>query len=116
MLGVWGNPDWHVSTVDNHFGKFIWVYCPGHAGVMENDRADRLAGKATITFCLRLGGRSEVLRNFETLAACGHNAGPMPRASHPIDRLEDKGVAAELQRAGIKRSTTSDREGRTRDD
>ena len=60
VLGVWGNPDWHVSTVDNHFGKFMWVYCPGHAGVMENDRADRLAGKATITFCLRLGGRSGV--------------------------------------------------------
>ena len=26
-----------------------WVYCPGHAGVNGNDRADRLAGKATVT-------------------------------------------------------------------
>ena len=28
---------------------FRWVYCPGHAGVNGNDRADRQAGKATIT-------------------------------------------------------------------
>ena len=34
----------------------------GHAGVKGNDRADRLADKATITSGLRLG-RSEVLRN-----------------------------------------------------
>ena len=29
------------------------LYCPGHAGVMENDRADRLAGTETITSGLR---------------------------------------------------------------
>ena len=26
-----------------------YIYCPGHAGVKGNDRADRLAGKATLT-------------------------------------------------------------------
>ena len=27
----------------------LWVYCPGHARVKGNDRADRLASRATIT-------------------------------------------------------------------
>ena len=42
--------------------KLLWVYCPGHAGVKENNRADRPEGKATITSGLRLG-RFEVLRS-----------------------------------------------------
>jgi hypothetical protein len=67
-----GNPDWHVSM----FEKSMLVYCPGHAGVKGNDRADRLAGKATITGGLRLG-RSEVARSMETLPA-----GTKPRTSH----------------------------------
>ena len=41
------NPDWHVSAFDIHLRKLLWVYCPGHARVKGNDRADRLAGKAT---------------------------------------------------------------------
>ena len=32
-----------------------WRCCPKHAGVKGNDRADRLAGKATVTSGLRLG-------------------------------------------------------------
>ena len=36
---------WNVSTVDIHFQKLLWVYCPGHARVKGNDQADRLAGK-----------------------------------------------------------------------
>ena len=38
-----GSPDWHVLMVDIHLRKLLWVYCPGHAGVKGNDRADRLA-------------------------------------------------------------------------
>ena len=61
--GKWnGSPDWNVSMLDIHLRKFLWVYCPGHAGVNGNGRADRLAGKATLTRSLRLG-RSEVLKS-----------------------------------------------------
>ena len=42
-----------VWMFDIHLRKILWVYCPGHAGVKGNDRADRLAAKVTIT-----GGRS----------------------------------------------------------
>ena len=38
---------WNVSMVDNHLRKLLWMYCPGQAGVMGNDWADRLAGKTT---------------------------------------------------------------------
>ena len=50
-----GSPDWNVSMVDIYLRKLLGVYCPGHAGVKGNDRADRLAGKATLTSGLLLG-------------------------------------------------------------
>ena len=53
-----GIPDWNVSMVDIHLRKLLRVYCPGRAGVKGNDRADRLADKATLTSGL-LHGRSE---------------------------------------------------------
>ena len=49
------SPDWH-------FRKLLWVYCPEHAGVKGNDRADRMPGKTTVTRDLRLW-RSEMLRS-----------------------------------------------------
>ena len=57
-----GSPDWSVSMVDICLRRLLWVYCPGHAGVKGNDRADRLAGKAALKSGLLLG-RSEVLRS-----------------------------------------------------
>jgi len=57
-----GGPDWNVSMVDIHLRKLLWVYCPEYAGVKGNDRAKRLAGKASLTSGLLLG-RSEVLRS-----------------------------------------------------
>ena len=41
-----------------HLQRFLCIYYP--AGIMENDRADRLSVKSAITSSLRLG-RSEVL-------------------------------------------------------
>ena len=87
MKSGMGSPDWNVSVVDIHLQKLLWVYCPGHAGVKGNDRADRLAGKATITSGLLLGS-SEVLRSFLKkyylrVQSQGH---------HTIDHLEERGV------------------------
>ena len=50
-----GNPDWNVLMVDIHLRKLLWVYCPGHAEVKGNDRADRMACKAVLTSDLLLG-------------------------------------------------------------
>ena len=60
-----------LHSTDLH--RILWVYCPGHAGVKGNNRADRLADKATITGGLRLG-RSEVLRSLRHYLRCGHKA------------------------------------------
>ena len=57
-----GSPDWNVSMVDIHLRKLLLVYWSGHAGLKGNDRADKLAGKTTITSGMLLGS-SEVLRS-----------------------------------------------------
>ena len=50
------------SMFDIHLRKILWVYLSWTCRSQRNDRADRLAGKATITGGLRLG-RSEVFRS-----------------------------------------------------
>ena len=63
--------NWNVSMVDIHFQKLLWVYCVEYAGVKGNDRADRLAGKATRSS----GSFSEDLKCWGTGdATCGHKA------------------------------------------
>ena len=78
-------PEW--SMIDSHLRKLLWVYytCPWHAGVKGNDRADRLAGKATLTSGLLLG-RSEVFRSLR------HYPRAQSRGHHIVDRLEERGV------------------------
>ena len=63
--------------VDIHLRKLQWVYCPGHAGVKGNDRADRPAGKATLKWLAsrKIGSVEEL----ETLPA-----GTKPRISHHL--------------------------------
>ena len=80
-----GSSDWNVAMVDTHLRKLLWVYCPGHAGVKGNDRADRLAGKAVLTSGL-LQGRSELLRSLR------HYQQAQSQGHHTIDRLEERGV------------------------
>ena len=86
-----GRPDWNVSMVDIPFRKLLWVYCPGHASVKGNDRADRLAGKATITKGMRLG-RSEVPRRLR------HNLRTQSQGHRTIDRFEERDVERENAR------------------
>ena len=67
-----------------------------------NDRADRLAGKATVICGLRLG-RSEVLRSLRhyvrTQSRQGH---------HTVDRLEERGG---VDRGSVRRSSFKGRRG-----
>ena len=82
-----------MSMVDIHLRKLLWVYCPGHAGVKGNDRADRLAGKATLASGLLLG-RAEVLRSLR------HYLRAQSQGHHTTDRLKERGV----ERGSAKRS------------
>ena len=56
------SPSPFLVVNDIHLRSLLWMYCPGHAGVTENDRTERLAGQAKITSGLLLE-RSEVLRS-----------------------------------------------------
>ena len=86
---------WLTST----FEKFLWVYCPGRAGVRGNDQADTLAGKTALTSGLLLR-RSEVLRSLR------HNLRAQSQGHHTIDRLEERGV----ERGNTRRSSLKGRE------
>ena len=78
-------PDWHTVMHSLRLQRLLWLYCPGHAGVNGNERADRLASTADVTADLQLG-RPEVLRglrNFLKMDRLKHNS---------IDRLKERGV------------------------
>ena len=80
-----GSPDWNMSMVDTHLRKLLWVYCPGHAEVKRNGRADRLSGKATLPSGLLLGS-SEVLRSLR------HYLRIQSQGHHTTVRLQQRGV------------------------
>ena len=95
-----GSPEWNVLMVDIHLRKLLWVYCPGHARVKGNDRADRLAGKATLTNGLLLG-RSKVVRSLR------HYLGAQSQGHHTTDHLEERGI----ERGSVRQSSLKGREG-----
>ena len=80
-----GCPDWHTAMHSLRLQRLLWIYCPGHAGVSGNERAERLASTADIPSGLQLG-RAEVLRglrNFLSRDKPEH---------HSTDRLKERGV------------------------
>ena len=80
-----GSPDWHASMHDIHLQRLLWIYCPGHAGVKGNDRADRLAGKADVKDGLQLG-RSDILRNLRRILQS------QSQGHHTVDCLIERGL------------------------
>ena len=94
-----GCPDWHTAMHSLRLQRLLWIYCPGHAGVSGNERADRLASTADITSGLQLV-RAEVLRglgNFLNMDRPEH---------HSTDRLKKRGV----EKGSGRHSTLRDRE------
>ena len=94
-----GNPDWNMSMVDIHLRKLPWVYRPVHVELKGNDRADRLAGKATLRSGLLLG-RSKVLRSLK------HYLRGQSKGHHTIDRLGKR----VMEKASARRSSLKGRE------
>ena len=48
VVSEMGCPDWHTATHSLRLQRFPWIYCPGHAGVSGNERADRHVSTADI--------------------------------------------------------------------
>ena len=42
-------PDWHTAMHNLWLQRLLWIYCFRHAGVIGNERADRLESTADIT-------------------------------------------------------------------
>ena len=80
-----GCPDWHTAMHSLRLQRLLWIYCPGHAGVSGNERADRLASTVDITSGLQLG-RAEVLRGLRNFLSTDKPE------HHSTDRLEERGV------------------------
>ena len=80
-----GCPDWHTAMHSLRLQRLLWIYCPGHAGVSGNERADRLASTADITSGLQLG-RAEVLRGLRNFLSTDKPE------HHSTDRLKERGV------------------------
>ena len=80
-----GCPDWHTAMHSLRLQRLLWIYCPGHAGVSGNERADRLASTADITSGLQLG-RAEVLRGLRNFLSTDKPE------HHSIYRLKERGV------------------------
>ena len=76
---------WHTAMHSLQLQRLLWIYCPGHAGVSGNERADRLASTADITSGLQLG-RAEVLRGLRNFLSTDKPE------HHSIDRLKERGV------------------------
>ena len=76
----------HLPAYNCRCRRLLWVYCLGHAGVKGNDRADTMAGKATLASGLLLG-RSEVLRK-----STRHYLRAQSRGRHTTNRPEERGV------------------------
>ena len=94
-----GSPDWNVSMVNIHLRNLLQVYCPGHAGVKGNDRADSLAEKSNH----HRGLASRNILNVEELETL--LAGHKSQGYHTIDRLEERSV----QRGSARRSSLKGR-------
>ena len=75
-----GCPDWHTAMHSLRLQRLLCIYCPGHARVSGNERAERLASTADITSGLQFGS-AEVLRG---LRNCLNTGKP---EHHSIDRL-----------------------------
>ena len=74
------------------------LYCPGHAEVKGNDRADRLVGEATLRNdrADRLVGKETLrsgllLRRSEVLRSLRHYLQAQSQGHHSIDCLEERG-------------------------
>ena len=78
--------DWLVSIESSDLSRLQWIFCPGHAGVKGNERADELAGTAVIDGELKLDGPT-VLRIVRD-----HLANKRVEESYTKDRLIENGV------------------------
>ena len=81
--------DWVSHINASNLQALTWIFCPGHSGVLGNERADRLAGTAEINNECTLDPPAVIAHVKEHLAAQRP-----PSSSNTLKLLLDKDVKA----------------------
>ena len=80
--------DWESSLEKSRLKKMTWVFCPGHCGVIGNERADALEGAAEIRGSLTLDPATIMTLVCDSVRGDDTKGG----VSYTLGRLEEKGV------------------------
>ena len=98
--------DWVGLIKQSRLKKVTWLFCPGHAGVCGNERADKLAGTAFVGGGLTLDPRTVI-----NLAKEGLAKKPPDAPSYTLETIVEKGVergaGQQSQLCGVARRVTN---------
>ena len=72
---------------ESRLERVAWIFCPGHAGVTGNERADKLAGEAKVGGKLTLDSPTVLTAVAENL-----NRNREESSSHTLGILKEKGI------------------------
>ena len=79
--------DWKSTISASNLERIAWIFCPGHAGVSGNERADRLAGDAATRGTLVLDPPTVMASVEEWI-----NDNRVVSESHTLEILKEQGV------------------------
>ena len=79
--------DWKRHINGTNLNSIRWIFCPGHAGVRGNERADELAGQAQIGGTLTLDPATVLASAQERIFREEEN-----EESHTLEVLKGKGI------------------------
>ena len=80
--------DWITTIKDSQIEKVSWIFCPGHASVKGNERADQLAGEALVQGSMTLDPPTVLNLVKEMIASKNKDQ------SHTLQMLIEKDVQA----------------------
>ena len=82
--------DWYPLINNSSIRRITWIYCPGHAGVIGNETADRLAGNAQVTPGVQILLDKNAVENMvETSLSVARDS--RPSESHTLNCVIEKG-------------------------
>ena len=82
--------DWYPLINNSSIRRITWIYCPGHAGVIGNETADRLAGNAQVTPGVQILLDKNALESMvETSLSVARDS--RPSESHTLNCVIEKG-------------------------
>ena len=79
--------DWKAMIRESRLERVAWIFCPGHAGVAGNEKADKLAGEAKVGGKLTLDPPTVLTAVAESLKEKREES-----KSHTLERLKEKGI------------------------